>query len=121
MTDIQKALLGKKITSFDLVSDGSCITFQIEGGGSVRLRAVGDCCSETWIESIDAPEALIGTVSDVGEIDMPSLGNVPTERHQYVDQVDYYGLKITTEKGRVVLDYRNDSNGYYGGWLEVAP
>jgi hypothetical protein len=37
-----------------------------------------------------------------------------------VDVVAYYGLKITTETGIAVLDYRNDSNGYYGGSLEVV-
>ena len=35
--------------------------------------------------------------------------------------VAYYGLKITTDNGRAVIDYRNSSNGYYGGSLELAP
>ena len=49
---------------------------------------------------------------------MPNLGNVPTEHRDQVDEVQYYGLKITTERGRAMIDYRNDSNGYYGGWIE---
>ena len=28
-----------------------------------------------------------------------------------------YGVKITTDKGHIVIDYRNASNGYYGGNL----
>ena len=29
--------------------------------------------------------------------------------------------KIATEKGSCLLDYRNESNGYYGGILEWPP
>lgn len=29
----------------------------------------------------------------------------------------YYGCKITTGKGYALIDYRNSSNGYYGGSL----
>ena len=41
---------------------------------------------------------------------MPDLGDMPD-----CDCVQYYGAKITTNKGDMVIDYRNDSNGYYGG------
>jgi hypothetical protein len=43
---------------------------------------------------------------------MPDLGEMPDR-----DVVAYYGLKVTTDKGEMVVDYRNDSNGYYGGSL----
>ena len=55
----------------------------------------------------------------VDEIEMPNLGDVPTLHRPSVDCVKYYGLKITTEHGRAVIDYRNDSNGYYGGSIEL--
>jgi len=53
------------------------------------------------------------------QVEMPDLGNIDTPHREHVDQVEYYGLKITTERGRATIDYRNDSNGYYGGSLEV--
>lgn len=56
----------------------------------------------------------------VEEIAMPNLGNVDGVYRQDCDCVEYYGLKITTDKGRAVIDYRNNSNGYYGGSLELA-
>jgi hypothetical protein len=31
--------------------------------------------------------------------------------------IAFYGLKITTDKGDIIIDYRNSSNGYYGGNL----
>lgn len=56
----------------------------------------------------------------VEHIEMPDLGDIPTVYEPAVDSVRYYGLKITTDKGRAVIDYRNDSNGYYGGNLVVG-
>ena len=52
---------------------------------------------------------------------MPNLGDIDGKHHAGVDVVAYYGVKITTEHGRCTIDFRNDSNGYYGGWLEVEP
>lgn len=116
---IEEALKGKRIQSFILDDGREAITFQTDAG-AVRLETDGDCCSQTWIESLDDPDALLGTVISAAQIEMPDLGNVPTPHHEYADVVEYYGLKITTERGRCVIDYRNDSNGYYGGWLNVA-
>ena len=45
---------------------------------------------------------------------MPDLGDQPDH-----DVMAYYGLGITTEHGTAVVDFRNDSNGYYGGYLLV--
>ena len=118
-TVIQRALLGKTITGFTLSPTGERIIFELANSSPVILVAEGDCCSTSWIEHVDAPDCLIGTVNAVNEIDMPNLGNIDGQRHTGVDVVSYYGLKITTEKGICVLDYRNDSNGYYGGSLEV--
>lgn len=118
---IKDALLGKTIQSFELAQDGDHIVFAMKDGSRVKLETCGDCCSTTWIESIDAPDALIGTVQQVEQIAMPDLGDIDGTRHTGVDSVSYYGLKIVTEKGIAVLDYRNDSNGYYGGSLAVAP
>lgn len=120
MSSIKEALVGKTIVSHALADDGSDLSLGCSDGSIVRLVAEGECCSTSWIESIDDENALHGIVTDVEDIDMPNLGNIDGERHTGVDDVSYYGLKVTTDKGRVVIDYRNDSNGYYGGWLYVA-
>jgi len=72
------------------------------------------------VEDLDDPQALIGTVMKVENLEMPNLGNVDGVHHKGVDEVSYYGVKITTDAGRCTIDFRNDSNGYYGGWLEVV-
>lgn len=112
-------MIGKTVVSHSLADDGSLLTLQCKDGSRIYLTPSGACCSSSWIESIDAPDALHGTIHDVEDREMPDLGHVGTERHPSVDYVRYYGLMIATEKGRCVIDYRNDSNGYYGGWLTV--
>ena len=44
-------------------------------------------------------------------------GKIPFRRYERNphDTVAYYGVKITTTRGIAVIDFRNDSNGYYGG------
>ncbi len=113
MDQVQSALLNKTILSVEIGEDGRRLTF-LTHQGPVVLLAQGDCCSSSWFESIDDRDALLGTVQGVEHIPMSNLGDQPGH-----DVMAYYGLKITTEKGRAVIDYRNDSNGYYGGYLEV--
>jgi len=120
MDSIERALIGKRIVGYELANDGDWITFQIADGPPVTLRAEGDCCSISWIESLDAPDALCGTVQSIENVDLPDQGNVGTAKHPDIDEVvSYYGLKITTNNGVCTIDYRNDSNGYYGGSLEL--
>lgn len=108
----ENPLIGKTVVAVHLADDKKAIKFEVEGGDSIIARADGDCCSSTWIESLDAPQALIGRVIAVEYLDMPQLPQTDE-----FEVVAYYGLKITTEKGSCVLDYRNESNGYYGGNL----
>ena len=107
-------LVGKRVVAVYLADDRKAIKFDVEGGKPVIAWADGDCCSSTWIEDLDLPASLIGgVVRAVEDIDMPDLGS-PDE----YTEIAYYGLRITTDKGVCVLDYRNASNGYYGGSIE---
>jgi hypothetical protein len=117
-------LVGKVLIGHEVSNDNEDLYLSFKDGTKAHLQTDGDCCSHTWIESVDAPQNLRGKVLSIEEIDMPDLGNIPTSKQESVDQVSYYGLKIVTEHGHCVIDYRNDSNGYYGGSLnlvEVTP
>lgn len=119
MSDIKDAMVGRHIERFELDGLGQWITFHFEEDEPLTLYAMGDCCSQSWIESIDAPTVLIGEVISVEDIEMPHLGHIATAKHPDVEYVQYYGLKIITEKGHCIIDYRNDSNGWYGGDLVI--
>jgi hypothetical protein len=113
-------IIGKEIVSFNLKSDGSILKFLFKNGESISFIPEGDCCSTSWIESIDNDEVLKGKILSIEDIPMPNLGNIDGKRYKGVGQVEYYGLKIRTENGDCVIDYRNDSNGYYGGWINLV-
>ena len=107
------SLIGKVISTVWLAKDKKAIRFDVQGGKSIIALTEGDCCSSTWIESIDGAEQLIGTVVSVEDIPMPVLDHTKF----FFGLLKFYGCKITTDKGYAVIDYRNESNGYYGGNL----
>lgn len=105
-------LIGKRVTAVYIADDKEALKFDIEGAEPVIARVDADCCSQTWVETVETPEHLLGTVTAVEDVPMPDLGS-PDE----FDVIAYYGCKIHTEKGSCLIDYRNSSNGYYGGSL----
>lgn len=113
----QNVLIGKTIMAVYLAEDKLAFRFDVEGQEPIVVRCDADCCSQTWIEHVENPEVLIGApVFSVENIDLPDeQGAHPEDAKR--ECVTYYGLKITTTKGTCTLDYRNESNGYYGGSL----
>lgn len=112
MSEQANPLIGKRITAIHLATDKKAIRFDVEDGEPIVAQSDGDCCSDSWIESLDTPDMLIGeVVTAVEDVDMPDLGS----SGEY--EVTYYGCRITNAKGWCVIDYRNESNGYYGGNL----
>lgn len=103
------ALIGKIITDMKIAQDRQALLF-VTAGGEIKAKVDGDCCSHSWIENVELPvNGFPATVLSAEDIDMPDLGNGDAECRQY------YGYKLTTDKGDIIIDYRNDSNGYYGG------
>ncbi len=113
-----KVLVGKVITKVEVEKGREAIRFTLAEGEPIIAYTVGDCCSYTWLEGVEMV-ALPAKVLDVEDIEMPA---VEPHRGQNgpdgTDCVQFYGLKITTDQGHMVVDYRNDSNGYYGGELK---
>lgn len=100
-------LIGKTLTEIELAADKKAIRFTVDGE-PVVAKCDGDCCSDTWIESVEMPAGgLPAKILEATDLNLP----------QASDELALYGLKLTTDKGDLVLDYRNESNGYYGGNL----
>lgn len=106
---------GKRITAYRLDTDRHWLELHCDDGTVLHLECMEECCSATWIESLDMPGVLRGRLVRIEDRDMPDLGNIVTPWAAHVEEVKYYGLAITTEHGTCVIDYRNNSNGYYGG------
>jgi hypothetical protein len=86
--------------------------------GTFAYEAEGDCCSSSWFEHMSGVQALIGsTVREVSDIDLPDvMEDVDFDESKY-DVLAYYGIRIVSDGGYSDIDYRNDSNGYYGGYI----
>lgn len=101
-----------------LSEDRSAITFEFDGAPAVSFGVEGDCCSSSWIEHLDVPPDVIGEVI----ISVEDSDGVPWDGHDCKggcghDYLQVYNTRFKTAKGDIVLEYRNDSNGYYGGYL----
>ena len=100
-------LIGKTLSKVELATDKKAIRFTVDGE-PVVAKCDGDCCSDTWIESVEMPAGgLPAKILEAVDLNLPQASN----------ELALYGLKLVTDKGDLVLDYRNESNGYYGGNL----
>ncbi|MGA7524102.1 MAG: hypothetical protein WBW84_16740 [Acidobacteriaceae bacterium] len=108
-------LVGKMLTGLKIANDRQALLFQTTDG-EIVVDVDADCCSYTWVEHIELPAlGFPAIVTAVEELDMPE--GKESKFHTDPEFLAYYGCKIVTDKGEIVIDYRNDSNGYYGGSL----
>lgn len=107
---IAKAL-GRKVAAIDVDENAVVITFA--DGAELRGLVDGDCCSHTWIEHAEV-DGIGGELLTIRDIDAP-FPSTPTKTSNYEEEMSYYGGEIRTTKGLTLFEYRNSSNGYYGG------
>lgn len=111
MTNNEHFLIGKTLQDVKIADDKKAILFVCDDGNHIT-KADGDCCSYTWIEHVELPAlGFPCKVLSVGALDLPEDGGDDDK------VIKFYGLKLITDKGELVLDYRNSSNGHYGGNL----
>ena len=109
-------LVGRTLTGMKIAADRQALLFQTTGG-DLDVNVDADCCSYSWIEHIELPAlGFPAIVTAVDHLDMPDATG-ESKFHSDPDVLAFYGFKITTDRGEIVIDYRNDSNGYYGGSL----
>lgn len=115
-------LVGRKINKVFLNSHH--LKFETDAGNLI-YTVLGDCCSNSFFYDFYGVKNLIGRkVKEVKEIELH-----PTDLFVIPDKGDctaVYGFSITSEKKESdyygdptsVFSFRNESNGYYGGWIE---
>ena len=108
-------LVGLTILSVDMTGDRKALRFNVEGREPLVYYADGDCCSSSWIEHIEGVARLKGKVTATEDIDLPGV-----DADNEWDVVTVYGYGITTDNGTAVIDFRNASNGYYGGSMVLV-
>lgn len=111
---IGKELVGKRVSrAFINNYDQSSLLLEIDPGYFMVFTVEGDCCSESWFYHVLGVDNLIGQkITAVEEIEMSD----PNDGISRQESDALYGIKITTERGYVDIEFRCSSNGYYGGW-----
>lgn len=92
----------------------SDLTIELTNGKVLKYYAEGDCCSSSYIESIDNFEALQNTLLISTESVSGEQKDFDYETHKWT----FYKFKTT--KGDATLSFRNESNGYYNGYLSYS-
>ena len=105
-------LVGKTVTAIYIAEDKEAIRFDVAGEYSIVAKCDADCCSYTWIEHVTLP-ALGFPFLVLAEKDV----EMPEDMESDGDTIQFYGFALETDKGDFLIDYRNSSNGYYGGSL----
>lgn len=112
-----KELIGKIVSQLWINDEESVLLFMHPDGGWTAYETEGDCCSETWFADINGVSVLIGaTVVSAVDVEMDNVDDGRTRQ----EEDEFYGVKLTTDKGFVDIVYRNSSNGYYGGNIKLS-
>jgi hypothetical protein len=108
-------LIGKKVVRVFAAKGGRVIGFEDDGGLVTAFSSEGDCCSVSWFEHVTGLDNLLGhTVISEARLELPE----PAQPEDGLIQA--YGYRLTTDKGYFEIEMRNESNGYYGGWVEES-
>lgn len=106
-------LIGEVIKQIYMVEKDK-LEFHTQSGKVISWYVEGDCCSVSWIEHIEGIRNLREKV--VFECDLAS--------EQYKEEktdhnlLQFYRQDIKTGAGTCSIEFRNDSNGYYCGWID---
>ena len=85
-------------------------------GGKYMYSTEGDCCSQSWIEHMTLPPDIVGaTITGITSPELPPHEDLPPDGDD--DHIAVYHTAWQTTKGEIIAEYRNSSNGYYGGWM----
>lgn len=125
-----KHLIGKTVR--EIWMNKERLTF-VTTDGLVSYVVEGDCCSDSFFFDFYGVDNVIGReVVAFERVDL-SPGD-PGYRAETFEvegdedgwrETEVYGYRITTEHEKfghvsAVLSFRNESNGYYGGWMEYT-
>jgi hypothetical protein len=107
-------IVGKRINGFTITDDKTTLTFNDDAGALYVYNAEADCCSHSWIENVEDPEYLIGNL--VMKVEEKEI----TDYEEDGCFIKIMGYDVYTDKGICKIDFRNSSNGFYGGRLQIA-
>jgi len=114
-----KELIGKKIVKVEIDSKQQhYLRFTTDTGEQLVYLADGDCCSESWFYSVSGLDCLLGQI--VTAVEQINMGEIAEDGKSRQESDELYSVKLTTGRGVADVEFRNSSNGYYGGNVEFC-
>lgn len=125
---LENDLRGWTLENLSISADRKRLTLTVRQPYSERAELAifdvcADCCSESWIEYAESPELRAAIITGFERLDKGDrfyLGDQEVESDDFDSCRRSYQLLIHTTAGTVSVEFRNDSNGYYGGSLEFT-
>lgn len=88
--------------------------------GPFNFVAVGGCCSTSWIEHLNGVKNVIeGVITEAPVIGHTDHIKEDGNREDDFNVTLHYITQLKTDKGTLDIEFRNNSNGYYSGWLTL--
>jgi hypothetical protein len=110
-------IIGEVIVALHLNKDNDELTF-VSPTTVYVYSSEGDCCSQSWIEHITVPSDIVGaTITGKTEPELPAHDGTLPGPHPDHEELAIYHTAWQTTRGEIIAEYRNSSNGYYGGWM----
>ena len=119
--EVDGLLVGRLILGIYRNEDSTKLKFETGAAPDVFLSIESGSRSESWVEEILNAELLIGAIVTMCEsldLESPKIPQYPPSERQEYDKS--YGWAIHGTKGTATVIYRNSSNGYYGGSLDIG-
>ena len=111
-------MINRKLSSVRLTDNRGRVVFEFQDGHVQTFGVEGDCCSHSWIEHLELP----GDIAGAELMSVEESGGVEMESSSEYECLQVYNVRFRTNRGDIVLEFRNSSNGYYGGYLvPIAP
>jgi hypothetical protein len=105
-------LIGRKVIRCHIRGEELAL-FDAEGNEHL-FHHIQDCCESVYIESI------VGDISDLIGSAITEAESVSEDYPEAYDSGTWTFLKISSEKGGVVIRFLGESNGYYSEKMDYS-
>jgi hypothetical protein len=118
--DKMKEITGKVLSSIELSRERDEFVMKFRDGTEAKFGVKGECCSRSWIEHLEAPNDVDGALLLFSQESAPiTQDHAAHDEENGGKEIQVYNSRFITDRGDIVLEFRNSSNGYYGGNLTV--
>ena len=107
-------VVGQTVASVALADDKGSVLLRFADGRGLYGVAEGDCCSSSWIEHAVIPKLPAEVLAMPEDVDMDTDQWDENE----CELTQFYESRIRLSTGILAIEFRNESNGYYGGSIQ---